>query len=316
MQANFPQHIQWSVNDVPYARFTDFLDKKIPLTKFDYEIKVDKDIKAKSFREECIEAAKLLPDTKLAIPVSGGDSEIVARACKEAGKDAVIYYEDYPWADVHYSFCSQAVAHELGYEWIGLNADLKECQQRMNHYSVKLGSMSRGFLITLGMFDKIPKEQFIVGGLGELEKDGWIYRTTMENCIGEDWDKEITIPCPPTEIVWWLYADMQNRKGMYTFFNSTLPLIKSQATHKKLSYGKHNKGVCNTIALKKHDWPELIFEDKTDHFHPDDDFYKEIYDTMEQNMYTHYPRELFSLVKKGFCGFVNYTNLFDIQPKR
>ena len=311
-----PKHIYWSVNDVPYARFVDFLDKQIPLTKFDYNIKVDKDVQAKSFREECIEAAKLLPDKILAIPVSGGDSEIVARACKEVGKDAVIYYEDYPWANPDYKSKSQLLAKELGYEWVGFEADYDECLNRMNHYSVKLGNMSRGFLISIGMFDKIPNEQFIVGGLGELEKDGWIYRKTMENCIGEDWDKEIVIPCPPTEMIWWLYSEETGKQGMWTFFNSTLPLIKSQATHPLLSYGKHNKGVCNTIAMKNAEWPELIFKDKTDHFHPSDDFYLEIYSKMEANMYKHYPRELFTLVKKGFCGFVNYTNLFDIHPKR
>ena len=169
--------------------------------------------------------------------------------------------------------------------------------------------MSRGFLITLGLFDKIPNTQFIVGGLGELEKDGWIYRKTMENCIGEDWDNEIIIPCPPTEIIWWLWARQNKRSGQYTFFNSTKELIKSQAEHPLLSYGKQNKGVCNTIAMKNSEWPELIYKEKTDHFRPTENFYNKIYDEMEENMFTHYNENLFTLVKDGFCGFVNYTRL-------
>ena len=307
---NLPDHVWWSINGVPYSKFRDFLDKGIKLETFDYQILANSPIEAKSFRQECLEAAQLLPNTHLAIPVSGSDSEIVARSAHAAGKTATIYYEDYPWADTSYKEKSQQLAKELGYEWIGFEADYDECLERMKHYSVALGSMSRGFLISLGMFDKIPKEQFIVGGLGELEKDGWIYKHTLENCIGEDWDKEIIIPCPPTEMIWWLYGELTQREGMWTFFNSTLPLIKSQATHHLLNYGKHNKGVCNTIALKNAEWPELVFKAKTDHFHPSDDFYLEIYYKMEANMYEYYPRELFTLVKHGFCGFVNYSKLF------
>jgi len=311
MLDNLPKHVWWSINNIPFANFKSFLDSKIKLEKFDYQILINEYVTVSSFRQECLKAAKFLPDTHLAIPVSGSDSEIVARSAKAAGKSATIYYEDYPWADATYKEKSQQLAKELGYEWIGFEADYAECLERMKYYSVELGSMSRGFLISLGMFDKIPKEQFIVGGLGELEKDGWIYRNTIENCIGEDWDKEIIIPCPPTEMIWWLYGELTGRKGMWTFFNSTLPLIKSQATHPLLSYGKHNKGVCNTIAMKNAEWPELLFKAKTDHFHPNDDFYLEIYNKMENHMYTRYPQNLFSLVKNGFCGFVNFSNLFD-----
>jgi len=76
-----------------------------------------------------------------------------------------------------------------------------------------------------------------------------------------------------------------------------------------LSYGKNNKGVCNTTDLKNNEWPELVFKNKTDHFHPNDDFYNKIYLEMEENMYKHFDRSMFTLVKKGFCGFVNYTKL-------
>lgn len=305
-----PKHISWSVNDVPYGNFKTFLDQNIPLKKFNYSVDIDKNVDNGTFRQECINAAKLLPNDTLAIPVSGGDSEIVARSCKLAGKkDVIIYYEDYPWADTHYRWLSQGVANELGYKWICHEADYNECLERMKRLSVQLGNMSRGFLITIGLFENIPTEQFIVGGLGELEKDGWIYRKTLENNIGEDWDKEIIIPCPPTEIIWWLWAQQTKRNGQYTFFNSTKELIKSQAEHPLLSYGKNNKGVCNTTDLKNNEWPELVFKNKTDHFHPNDDFYNKIYLEMEENMYKHFDRSMFTLVKKGFCGFVNYTKL-------
>lgn len=311
MYDNLPSHIFWSINEIPYSNFKDFLDQNIKLDSFDYQILTHNTIENKTFRQECIDAAKTLPQTNLAIPVSGSDSEIVARSVHANGKKATIYYEDYPWADSSYKEKSMQLARELNYDWVGFEADYDECLSRMKYYSVKLGSMSRGFLVSLGMFDKIPNEKFIVGGLGELEKDGWIYRKTLENCLGEDWDKEIVIPCPPTEMIWWLYGKETGKQGMWTFFNSTLPLIKSQATHPLLSYGKHNKGVCNTTAMKNAEWPELIYKSKTDHFHPSEDFYMEVYNQMEQNMYKHYPRELFSLVKNGFCGFVNYTKLFD-----
>tara|TARA_Y200000002_G_scaffold383243_1_gene404361 strand:- start:10021 stop:10950 length:930 start_codon:yes stop_codon:yes gene_type:complete len=303
-----PSHISWSINGKVNSTFKHFLDNQIPLKTFDYNVYIDNNIKADTFRKECIKAAELLPNN-LAIPVSGGDSEIVARSVHALGKQATIYYEDYPWVSSTYKDMSKKVAEELNYEWIDYTADYDQCIERMKKYSVMLGNMSRGFLITLGLFEKIPHEQFIVGGLGELEKDGWIYRKTMENCIGPDWDKELTIPCPPTEIIWWLWAKEQKRAGQYTFFNSTKSLIKSQVEHKKLSYGKHNKGVCNTIAMKNYEWPELIYKNKTDHFHPTDDFYNQIYKEMENNMYEHYDRKMFKLVKNGFCGFVNYTKL-------
>jgi len=303
----FPKHIYWSVNDKPYATFKEFLENTIKLEKFDYQILVESPVLSDGFRQECLNAAQLLPDTHLAIPVSGSDSEIVARSAYAAGKTATIYYEDYPWADPTYKDNSKMVAEELGYKWSCFQADYDECLARMKHYSVRLGSMSRGFLITLGMFDKIPNNQYIVGGLGDFEKDSFLYKQIMNNCIA-NWGSEIIIPAPPTEMIWWLYE----RPGMYTFFNSTLALIKSQATHPLLSYGKHNKGVCNTIAMKNADWPELIFKTKTDHFVPSKKFYDQIYYEMEQNMYKNYPQELFSLVKTGFCGFVNYSKLFDI----
>ena len=92
-----PKHISWSVNNVPYATFKQFLDNNTPLKKFKYSIEIDKNIDNQSFRNECINAAKLLPDN-LAIPLSGSDSEIVARSVKLVGKQATVYYEDYPWA--------------------------------------------------------------------------------------------------------------------------------------------------------------------------------------------------------------------------
>jgi len=311
MYNNLPKHIWWEVNGKPYANFKSFLEKNIKLDSFDYKILSDAPITSSSFRQECLNAAKLLPDTHLAIPVSGSDSEIIARCARALDRKVTIYYEDYPWADPSYKSKSQALAKELQYEWVGLKADYDSCLERMKYYSVALGNMSRGFLISLGMFDNIPKDQFIVGGIGDLEKDGWIYRKTLENFIGNNWEEDIVIPSPPTEIIWWLYGEQLERHGMWSFFNSTLPLIKSQATHPLLSYGKHNKGVCNTIAMKNAEWPELIFKAKTDHFHPTDEFYLEIYYDMEKNMYNYYPQELFSLVKNGFCGFVNYTKLFD-----
>jgi hypothetical protein len=305
-----PSHVFWSINDRPYSTFREFLDNGIKLEKFDYKILVDHPVKCLTFREECINAAALLPDTLLAIPVSGSDSEIVARSAKANNKKAIIYYEDYPWCDPTFKTKSQDVARELGYPWVEHSASYEDCLARMNHYSVALGNMSRGFLITLGMFDKIPQDQFIVGGLGELEKNGWVYRNTLENCIGEDWDKEVIIPCPPTEMIWWLYGDLTGREGMWTFFNSTIPLVKSQATHPLLSYGKHNRGVCSTMEMKNSEWPELIFKSKTDHFHPSDEFYDTIYKKMADNMYQYYPKSLFTYVRKGFCGFVNYSKLF------
>ena len=33
-----PNHIYWSVNDIPYADFKFFLNKNIPLKKFNYKI--------------------------------------------------------------------------------------------------------------------------------------------------------------------------------------------------------------------------------------------------------------------------------------
>lgn len=312
MYKHLPPHILWAINGKPYANFRQFLDNNIKLDSFDYKILIDKNVNNYTFRDACINAASMLPDEYLAIPVSGSDSEIVARSAKAVGHKATIYYEDYPWADPQHKYNSQKVAKELDFEWVYFSANYRECVDRMKHYSVLLGNMSRGFLISLGMFDKIPQEQFIVGGLGELEKDGWIYRKTLENCIGNDWDKETIIPCPPTEIIWWLYGEKVKKQGMWTFFNSTLPLIKSQATHPLLSYGKHNKGVCNTTAMKNAEWPELIYKSKTDHFHPSDEFYNEIYKIMEENMYVTYSKELFTLVKDGFCGFVNYSKLLKV----
>jgi hypothetical protein len=300
-----PKHVFWSINNKPFATFREFLDQGIKLEKFNYQILSHNTVVCTSFRDECVKAAHLLPNN-LAIPVSGSDSEIVARSAYNAGKIATIYYEDYPWADPLYKTKSQQVAAELGYKWVGFEADYNECLDRMKYYSVKLGNMSRGFLITLGMFDKIPQDQYIVGGLGDFEKDSNLYKQIMNNCV-PNWGDEVIIPCPPTEMIWWLY----DRPGMYTFFNSTLPLVKSQATHPLLNYGKNNKGICNTNAMKNAEWPELCFKEKTNHFVPSEDFYDKIYYEMEQHMYHHYSSDMFTLVKNGFCGFVNYSKIFD-----
>ena len=37
-----PKHISWSVNDVPYGNFKQFLEQNVPLKKFDYFIDIDK----------------------------------------------------------------------------------------------------------------------------------------------------------------------------------------------------------------------------------------------------------------------------------
>ena len=87
-----------------------------------------------TFRKECIKAAELLPDN-LAIPVSGGDSEIVARSVHALGKQATIYYEDYPWVSSTYKDMSKKVAEELNYEWIDYTADYDQCIERMKKYN-------------------------------------------------------------------------------------------------------------------------------------------------------------------------------------
>jgi hypothetical protein len=308
---NVPEHIWWSVNGVPYAKFTDFLKQNQSLETFDYQIICDRNVHSDSFRKECLTAAKLLPDTHLAIPVSGSDSEIIARCAKAAGKQATIYYEDYPWADPLYKEKSKQVADELGYDWVYFEATYDDCINRMKKYAVQLGHMYRGFLISLGMFDKIPDDQYIVGGIGELEKDGYIYKKTLQNCLPNGFEKDIIIPCPPSEMIWWLYGEENNKEGNFSFFASTLELIKSQAMHPLLNYGLHNKGICNTMEMKNHEWPELVFKAKTDHFHPSDEFYQEIYDIMKDHYFTVYNHNLYAWVNKGFCGFVNYSKLFN-----
>jgi hypothetical protein len=302
-----PEHIYWSINDKPYATFKEFLDRHEKLTSFEYDIKgVAK--KFGSFREECLNAAALLArnsDRHFAVPVSGSDSEIVVRSLHTHGAKCTIYYEDYPWADPEFKKLSQEIATELNYDWISFDADYDECLERMKFFSVELGNMSRGFLITLGLFEKIPKDQFIVGGLGDFEKDGALYRTIIERNIGADWHKKKLFPCPSTEIIWRLYGDKFKRDGEFYFFNSTLPLIASQANHPKLSYGLSTDGVSSTVEMKNFEWPELTFKEKTNHFQPSEDFYDGIYSEMEEHMYEHYDSSLFTLVKDGFCGFVD-----------
>ena len=318
-----PDYISWKVNGVPYAKPMDFISKGIEVEKFDYTFtKPEYTTPCKSFREECIEAAKLLPDTTLAIPVSGGDSEIVARAAKLAGKDAVIYYEDYGYPkQEEYKKISKKIADELGYKWVCYTATYYDTLERMKYWTEKIGFFCRGFYIMNGMMDKIPDDQFIIVGGGELEKDSGIARYCAEKYIGPDWDKTGLIVHFFGDVVWRIYAEERKKKGQYYFFSSTWNLSKSMHTHPLLNYGKNNTGVCSTMEMKFAEWPELLYREKTDNYGDKSKYLSMQKETkiwndkrftiIENKLDKKYPMRLWSVPRVGFFDTIDRNMFYD-----
>ena len=318
-----PDFISWKVNGVPYAKPMDFMKKGIKPEKFDYKFtKPEHTTPCKSFREECIEAAKLLPDATLAIPVSGSDSEIVARAVKMAGKDAVIYYEDYGYPEQDkYREISKKIAEELGYKWVCHTATYLDTLERMLYWTEKIGVYYRGHYINNGLLDKIPDDQFIVVGGGELEKDGAGHRHIAETFIGPDWDKTGEIVHFFVDVVWRIYAEERKKKGQYYFFSSTWNLNKSMFTHPLLNYGKNNKGVCSTMEMKFAEWPELLYREKTDNYGNQSryltrDNKSKIWNDqrfmiIEQRLNQKYPIELWPKDRLGFFATIDKNYFYD-----
>ena len=318
-----PDFISWKVNGVPYAKPMDFMKKGIKVEKFDYTFTKPEHTKpCKSFREECIEAAKLLPDTTLAIPVSGGDSEIVARAAKLAGKDAVIYYEDYGYPkQEEYKKISKKIADELGYKWVCHTATYLDTLERMLYWTEVTGWYVRGHYINNGLLDKIPDDQFIIVGGGELEKDGSGHRYCAETFLGPDWDSTGLIVHFFGDIVWRIYAEERKKKGQYYFFNSTWNLNKSMFTHPLLRYGKNNTGVCSMMEMKLAEWPELLYREKTDNYGNQSRYLKVNWKTkiwndqrfviIEQRLNQKYPIELWPKDRLGFFATINKNYFYD-----
>lgn len=318
-----PDFISWKVNGVPYAKPMDFISKGIKAEKFDYTFtKPEHTTPCKSFREECIEAAKLLPDYTLAIPVSGSDSEIVARAAKLAGKDAVIYYEDYGYpVQEQYKKISKQIADELGYKWVSHSATYQDTLERMQYWTEKIGFYCRGWYINNGLLDKIPSNQFIVVGGGDLEKDNPVHRYCAETFIGPDWDTTGLITHFFGDVVWRIYAEERKKKGQYYFFSSTWNLNKSMFTHPLLNYGKQNTGVCSTMEMKFAEWPELLYREKTDNYGNKTRYLQMDRETkawndhrftiIDQRLEKQYPKKLWPKDRLGFFDTINRKQFND-----
>ncbi len=318
-----PDFISWKVNGVPYAKPMDFISKGIKVEKFDYTFTKPKHTTpCKSFREECIEAAKLLPDTMLAIPVSGSDSEIIARAAKLAGKDAVIYYEDYGYPkQEEYKKISKKIANELGYKWVCHTATYLDTLERMLYWTEVTGWYGRGFYINNGLLDKIPDDQFIIIGGGELEKDSAVAKHCAEKYIGPDWDSTGLIVHFFGDIAWRIYAEERKKKGQYYFFSSTWNLNKSMFTHPLLNYGKNNTGVCSTMEMKFAEWPELLYREKTDNYgnaskniqmyNPSKEWNDRRFIIINQRLEKKYPKKLWPKDREGFFATIGIKQFND-----
>jgi hypothetical protein len=217
---SIPQHIKWSINSIDFGNYEGIPYNDDVNFVFNYENIYEGYDPSVNFKQAIRNRLTQLSDKKLAICLSGIDSEIIAREAKDLGLNFELFFLS-NWGLNNYmlALCEQ-LAIELNTK---LNVVTVTRQDAFDF--AKLQYQTRRvnkptYLILPMLFDAIPEDYYIICGEGDINKSGKDY--TEAQIVVED-----NISISNTEISYWLWAMQKNRNGDYYFFSATKELILS-----------------------------------------------------------------------------------------
>jgi hypothetical protein len=252
-----PQHIKWSINSVdfrnyegiPYNDDVDFF--------FDYENLYEGYNPSINYKQAIRNRLMQLSDKKLAICISGIDSEIIAREAKDLGLNFELFFLSNWGINDYMLVLAQQLATELS---VNLNVTTVTREDafdfaKLQYKKVRVNKPT--YLISPMLFSVIPEDYYIICGEGDINKSDGDYKNT--NNVAGNTTKFLSMST--TEIAYWLWAREHNRAGDYYFHSSTKELILS-SWHDPLTKFD-SPFISNRDSIKNLWGDNLIFKGKT-----------------------------------------------------
>ena len=177
-------HISWSINGVDEAGYTDLSPK--PVFKFSYT-GVAGSTPADSYKTAINNRLNALVSSgknKLAVFISGKDSEIIAIQCKKLNIDFEMYFLNIPGINDYMIENVNKVSAALStpVNIITLNKDDVVAFAETSFELTRI--LKPTYLVVPFMFDKIPADRHIIIGEGDINKDGQSYSVLSSTDTG------------------------------------------------------------------------------------------------------------------------------------
>lgn len=218
-----PQHIKWSINSIDFGDY-EGLPYNEPINFFfDYENLYDGYDPSVNFKQAIRNRLMQLSNKKLAICISGVDSEIIAREAKDLGLTFELFFlSNWGLNDYMLALCEQlATELDVKLNVITVTRDDAFTFSKLRYNKVRVNKPT--YLILPMLFSAIPEDFYIICGEGDINKSDGDYQN---NTITTEKNIE-SLSISNTEISYWLWAKQYNRNGDYYFFASTKELILS-----------------------------------------------------------------------------------------
>lgn len=190
-----------------------------------------------SFRAEVFRACEKIDQKRagktVALCLSGGvDSEIIALALRQRGIPFELYFLD-NWGlnrDTYTSWV-KPLENKLGKKAhvVGLGREYFLEDYSKEVFS-KLGFEYPTYLAMTYLFSRIPHDQYIVVGDGDLDRAGDLYSYLGQKLSLKSGQQGLQIPFSSASVAYALWAEMNKRPGEYYFFSSTPELIAATVT--------------------------------------------------------------------------------------
>jgi hypothetical protein len=298
-----PNWINWKINGHENVSIVDVLENNERIETFSL-INIEEPIQINeptSVRSAIINAASEMVNSingdKIALCLSGKDSEVIAAALNEIGADFEIWFADY-WKHRNENVFTRenviacAEKYKVPYHIIGIEEN--DFVTAITNFTLNTGICEPAISGLTALFNHIPNDQFIVMGDGDLGKNPHRYNSTtnpnryLNHKIMVDQyaqTNEIVIPFIPDEVMMRIWAQQNKRKGQY-LFNQNINVWAACANSNKFLYDKET-GEIDLSLIYEEEFPDLIFKNKTDpFFHPDKRRFKNLLRDMLSNKYS------------------------------
>ena len=226
MAITIPSHIKWYINSVEYGDYSDVPIGQQGDFKFSYVNLYENYDPSVTFRDAVRNKLSTLADKKLAICVSGVDSELVLREAVSMGLNVEIFFLRF-W-DIN-EYIERPVT-ELSIE-LGVPLNIIEISsQAALSYAIETYKHCRvnkpTYLLVQYLLDNIDESFYPIVCEGDMNKDYVLYDFYIKE-HGNTIPAGNFIMMGNTEITYWLWAIRNNREGDYYFLSSTPELVTS-----------------------------------------------------------------------------------------
>lgn len=219
-----------------------------------------------SFRAEVFQALHQLDKKRagatIALAYSGGvDSEVLARGMRQLGIPFELYFVDF-WGhnEVMLNAWAKPGAAKLGKELHVVSLEKGEFLSRAHEDFAVTGCESPSYLGLQQLFDKIPADQYILTGDGDLHRHGQLY-----SHLGRKYPLNQTIPGTAlsfanSSVAHEIWATAKQRKGEFYFFRSTPGLVAAALSSPEF---RASYPFSNPKAMVHNAFPEVAPRPKT-----------------------------------------------------